>query len=87
MEFCYSRDGVEWRRERVPGFPRRPGVEGVYAPHDLVEFNGKYYLFYTGNNCTHDGVVSPDAAAAGLPYTWIGVATIPVDAFRGRFAP
>jgi len=81
LEFCFSRDGIEWKRQRRPGFPRPKGVEGIYAPHDLVKVDGLYYLFYTGNTCNHHGVVSPDAPP-GHPVTWIGVATIPADALE-----
>ncbi len=81
LEFCYSKDGVHWERQRRPGFPRAKGVEGVYAPHDLVKVNDLYYLFYTGNYCNHHGVVSPDAPA-GQPVTWIGVATIPASCYE-----
>ena len=81
LEFCYSKDGVHWDRQRWPGFPRAKGVEGIYAPHDLVKVNDLYYLFYTGNSCNHHGVVSPDAPA-GQPVSWIGVATIPASIYE-----
>lgn len=80
MEFCFSQDGIHWRRERRPGFPRAKGAETVYAPHDMVLWDGRYYLFYTGYNHTHHGQVSPDAPP-GMPSSWIGLATIPAEAF------
>ena len=81
LEFCYSKDGIHWERQRRPGFPRTKGVEGIYAPHDLVKVNDLYYLFYTGNSINHHGVVSPDAPP-GQPVSWIGVATIPASIYE-----
>ena len=80
IEFCFSQDGIHWDRQRKPGFPRWKGVEGVYAPHDMVQAGDLYYLFYSGYSQTHHGVVSPDAPP-DMPRSWIGLATIPVSAF------
>ncbi len=78
LEFCTSRDGIHWQRQRLPGFPREKGVDGIYAPHDLVRDGDDYYLFYTADSYNHHGVPNPDAPP-DMPRTCIRVATIPVD--------
>ena len=81
IEFCFSQDGIHWDRQRKLGFPRWKGVEGVYAPHDMVKVGDLYYLLYSGYSQTHHGIVSPDAPP-DMPLSWIGLATIPVTAFK-----
>ncbi len=48
IEFCFLQDGIKWNRQRTPGFPRAKGVEGVYAPHDMVRVGEQFYLLYSG---------------------------------------
>lgn len=59
IEWCYSTDGVVWQRPaRRPwlerGKPGEPDCLGVYAPHFLVADAGRWHLFYTGTNATHN---------------------------------
>jgi hypothetical protein len=59
MELCFSDDGVRWRRPfRAPWIPRGlPPVAdcyGMYAPNRLVKQNGRWHLFYTGVNHSHN---------------------------------
>lgn len=60
LEWCFSRDGTRWERpQRSPWLPRgaspSPDCYGVYANHQLVRHNGRWHLFYTGVNTTHNG--------------------------------
>lgn len=80
IEFCFSQDGIHWDRDRKPGFPRIKGMESVYAPHDMIQVDDQYYLFYTGYNHTHHGIVNP-GTPPDMPSSWIGLATIPTAAF------
>lgn len=59
LERCYSRDGLKWdRQDRKPLISR--GGEGaldgylLHAPHAMVNHQGKWWLFYTGGNFTHN---------------------------------
>ena len=60
LEWCVSEDGIAWERPlREPwlrrGGPGEPDSYGVYAPHSLVEHGGRWWLFYTGVNSSHNG--------------------------------
>lgn len=59
LERCYSQDGLKWDRpDRKPLISR--GGEGaldgylLHAPHAMVMREGKWWLFYTGGNFTHN---------------------------------
>jgi hypothetical protein len=60
LEWRFSPDGVKWQRslrrawlER--GAPPAPDCYGIYAPNQLVFQDGKWHLFYTGVNSSHNG--------------------------------
>jgi hypothetical protein len=60
LEWCFSRDGIIWHRpQRKAWLPRgdraQPDSYGIYAPGGLVEHKGRYHLFYTGVNSSHNG--------------------------------
>jgi hypothetical protein len=60
LEWCFSKDGIAWERPlRAPwirrGRPGEPDSYGIYAPHSLVEHGGRWWLFYTGVNSSHNG--------------------------------
>jgi hypothetical protein len=59
LEACFSQDGVRWTRPyRQPLVSR--GGEGsldgflLHAPHAMVQHEGKWWLFYTGGNFSHN---------------------------------
>ena len=59
IEVCLSEDGISWQREqRGPWIPRgKPGEPDsymVYAPHNLVERDGLWHLFYTATTEAHN---------------------------------
>jgi hypothetical protein len=59
IEYCFSTDGINWQRPRrgawiTRGQPYEPDCYGIYAPHSLVERNGRWHLFYTGVNGAHN---------------------------------
>ena len=60
IEWCHSEDGVKWDRPARTGWlPRSephtlPDSYGVYAPHNLVQHEGRWHLFYTGTNDGHN---------------------------------
>lgn len=59
LEWCFSRDGVAWQRpHRTPWLPRgeppAPDCYGIYAGSQLVEHGGRWHLFYTGVNSSHN---------------------------------
>lgn len=76
VEFCFSQDGITWKRERHPGFPRLEGVAGVYTPHSLLKKDDKYLIFYTGYAINHHGQYIA-GGAPDTPKSWIGYAEIP----------
>jgi hypothetical protein len=60
LEWCFSRDGVEWPRPLrdawLPrGTPPSPDCYGIYAGSQLVHHGGRWNLFYTGVNSSHNG--------------------------------
>jgi len=60
LEWCFSADGTSWQRPaRRPWLPRgdetRADSYGLYAGHALVNHGGKWHLFYTGVNSSHNG--------------------------------
>lgn len=60
LEWCFSTDGVEWlrplRRAWIPrDDPTGPDGYGIYAGRSLVHQGGRWHLFYTGTNSTHNG--------------------------------
>lgn len=60
LEWCFSPDGKKWHRpNRTPWIARgekgRPDSWGIYASHRLVWREGKWHLFYTGVNSSHNG--------------------------------
>lgn len=59
LEWCFSRDGVKWerplRRAWLPrGEPPAADCYGIYGNNRLVQHGGKWHLFYTGVNSTHN---------------------------------
>jgi hypothetical protein len=59
LELCFSDDGIHWRRPyRTPWIPRSdppaPDCYGMYAPNRLVKRDGRWHLFYTGVNHSHN---------------------------------
>ncbi|MAS94051.1 MAG: hypothetical protein CMO55_12720 [Verrucomicrobiales bacterium] len=82
IEPCYSDDGITWHRPaRTPWIPRDKPGKGVatyllHAPHNLVQRDGKWWLFYTGGNFAHNHKHShgePDRAilAASCDSLWV----------------
>lgn len=60
LELCFSDDGVRWRRPFCApwiarGQPPAPDCYGMYAPNRLIKWNGRWHLFYTGVNHSHNG--------------------------------
>lgn len=60
LEWCFSRDGLDWNRPlREPWLVRgeapAPDCYGIYAGHSLVKQGGRWFLFYTGVNSSHNG--------------------------------
>ena len=60
LEWCFSKDGTQWQRpQRAAWLPRgdqsQPDSYGIYANHHLVQRDGKWHLFYTGVNSSHNG--------------------------------
>jgi len=60
LEWCFSGDGLSWerplRRAWLPrGGPGTPDSFGIYAPQSLVHHEGRWWLFYTGVNSSHNG--------------------------------
>ena len=62
IEWCFSEDGIHWERNRRHGWlPRSaPGkaVDSyrVYAPCNMLEYDGQWWLFYTGCNYAHNHI-------------------------------
>lgn len=61
LEWCFSHDGLDWRRPArtawLPrGEPPAPDCYGIYAGSRLVEHRGRWHLFYTGVNSSHNGL-------------------------------
>jgi hypothetical protein len=59
LEWCFSRDGVEWQRPLrrawlQRGQPPEPDCYGIYSANQLVEQDGRWHLFYTGVNSSHN---------------------------------
>lgn len=59
LDACYSPDGLTWDRSaRAPwlvrGNPGEPDSLSIYAGHNIVEHAGRWHLFYTGVNYTHN---------------------------------
>ncbi len=60
LEWCFSRDGVAWERPLrqawLPrGNPPEPDCYGIYGSNRLVHHGGRWHLFYTGVNDSHNG--------------------------------
>lgn len=60
LEWCFSRDGVEWQRPLrrawlARGNPTAPDSYGIYSGNQLVYRDGRWHLFYTGTNSAHNG--------------------------------
>lgn len=83
IEPCFSNDGIHWTRpQRKPWIPRTKPGEGwatymLHAPHNLVQRDGRWWLFYTGGNFAHNSKHShgtPDRAilAASGEDVWGG---------------
>jgi hypothetical protein len=75
LEWCFSTDGVKWARPRRSAWlPRgekgQPDSYGVYAPNALVQRDGRWHLFYTAVNSSHNGKES-----YGKPRTVVMYAT------------
>jgi hypothetical protein len=59
LELCFSADGVHWQRPYRKAWiardePPAPDCYGMYAPNRLVKRDGKWHLFYTGVNHSHN---------------------------------
>ncbi|MGZ4963052.1 MAG: hypothetical protein ACXWKG_10120 [Limisphaerales bacterium] len=59
LELCFSDDGIRWRRpHRTPwiarGLPPAPDCYGMYAPNRLIKRDGRWHLFYTAVNHSHN---------------------------------
>ena len=77
LEYCYSADGLTWRRPlRKPlierGSPEALDSFLLHAPHAVVNHDGLRHLFYTGNNFKHN-----HTAAHGPERRGIFLATAP----------
>ncbi len=73
LEWCFSRDGVKWERPRraawLPrGEPPAPDCYGIYGNIRLVQHGGKWHLFYTGVNSSHNGKQSHGAPRQVIMY-------------------
>jgi hypothetical protein len=60
LEWCFSPDGSDWQRPFreawLPrGEPPAPDCYGIYAGSQLVKHDGRWHLFYTGVNSSHNG--------------------------------
>jgi hypothetical protein len=60
LEWCFSRDGAQWerplRRAWLPrGEPPAPDCYGIYSANQLVRHDGRWHLFHTGVNSSHNG--------------------------------
>ncbi len=60
LEWCFSRDGLDWERPSRTAWLARsdpPAADcyGIYAGHSLVRHGGRWFLFYTGVNSSHNG--------------------------------
>ena len=60
LEWCFSLDGLQWHRPQrrgwIPrGAPPAPDCYGIYAGSQLVNHRGRWHLFYTGVNSSHNG--------------------------------
>ncbi|AWO00341.1 hypothetical protein DLD77_00770 [Chitinophaga alhagiae] len=71
IEWCYSRDGIHWERpcRNLPWIARGwPGADQdslcLYPATGLVPFEGRWYLFYTGCNYTHNHKVTDGDATS-----------------------
>ena len=64
LEPCFSSDGITWERpHRQPWIPRQKPGDGLasymlHAPHNLVQRDGRWWLFYTGGNFSHNNIDS-----------------------------
>lgn len=66
LEWCYSPDGKTWERpQRTAWLPRgqppAPDCLGIYSNSRLVQHGGRWHLFYTAFNSTHNGKTSHGA--------------------------
>mgnify|MGYP003673722244 CR=1 FL=1 len=72
IEPCFSADGITWDRPiRKPWLPRAAPNEGVgsyllHAPHAMVHRDGRWWLFYTGGNFSHNHKHSHGAPDRGI---------------------
>lgn len=60
LEWCFSADGLNWQRPlRRAWLPRSeppgPDCYGIYPASRLVRHQGRWHLFYTGVNSSHNG--------------------------------
>lgn len=60
LEWCFSTDGLKWHRpDRTPwlarGKPGEPDSYGIYSGNSIVRRDGRWHLFYTGVNSSHNG--------------------------------
>ncbi|HSJ04414.1 MAG TPA: hypothetical protein VK956_18240, partial [Verrucomicrobium sp.] len=59
LERCYSKDGIRWDRPDRRPWVSRGGVGALdgfllHAPQAMVQHEGRWWLFYTGGNFTHN---------------------------------
>lgn len=83
IEFCYSADGIQWTRERIPDFPRPAEVGMVVAPHCLLKKEDKYFMFYTCDLINHRGeyvdkFASPDTPLSRIDYAELSCSEVPI---------
>ncbi len=67
LEWCFSKDGIKWDRPVRRAWLRRgdppaPDCYGIYGASQLVEQEGRWHLFYTGVNSSHNGKQSHGTA-------------------------
>jgi len=59
LEWCFSTDGVAWERNHRTqwierGQPFEPDCYTIYPTNAIVEHEGRWWLFYTGVNYSHN---------------------------------
>ncbi|MHB9069634.1 MAG: hypothetical protein ACYC54_04615 [Sedimentisphaerales bacterium] len=64
IEWCFSADGIKWIRPFRKAWLERSWPEqsvdsfGIYPPASIVHYEGKWWLFYSGVNFSHNSKLS-----------------------------